>query len=416
MNIPIDINSEIGSLEGVIIHTPGSEVENMTPGNAERALYSDILNLSVVSREYNAFKDILKKVTRTFEIKALLAEALAADDARDFLLAHVCNIEHVEKLHDYLSDLPARDLANQLIEGVPLTKNTLTNYLSQERYSLQPLHNFFYTRDAAMAIGQKVFISRMSNSVREREALIMETIQSYHPKFPGNHTISSSDLDTDSQVFFEGGDILVIRDDILLVGNGIRTSSQGVDFIIDHLCREMKPRHLLIQELPRSPESFIHLDMVFTMLDNDLFMIYEPVILNQHDFQTVHITLDNGKVDSIAEEKNLPEALKKLGIDSRLAKCGGETDEWVQEREQWHSGANFFAVGPGRVIGYERNVHTIEELEKSGLSVLSARDVLSGKVKLDAYQKYVITMEGSELARGGGGCRCMTMPLSRGKI
>ena len=45
----VNVTSEIGELEGVILHSPGPEVENMTPENAERALYSDILNLSVAS-------------------------------------------------------------------------------------------------------------------------------------------------------------------------------------------------------------------------------------------------------------------------------------------------------------------------------------------------------------------------------
>jgi arginine deiminase len=413
MEMSISVHSEIGKLNGVIIHTPGSEVENMTPGNAERALYSDILNLSVVNREYKNFKNILNKVTHTFQIKSLLADILQTDDARDFLLTQICQNEPVENIRDYLSDLEAKELAAQLIEGVHLIKNTLTRYLSNERYSLQPLHNFFYTRDTAMVIGQKVFISRMSNQVREREALIMEAIQKFHPAFSGQEIISPAGLDPSSQVFFEGGDFLVIRDDILVVGTGIRTSSYGVDYIIESLAGEMETRHIIVQELPKSPESFIHLDMAFTMIDHDLFMIYEPVILNQHDFQTVHITLDNGKVSSINEEKNIPDALRKLGIDSRLAVCGGNTDDWIQEREQWHSGANFFALGPGQVIGYERNNHTIEELNKNNLSILPAQDILSGKIDLKDYNKYAITMEGSELARGGGGCRCMTMPVSR---
>ena len=132
------------------------------------------------------------------------------------------------------------------------------------------------------------------------------------------------------------------------MGAGIRTSNEGIDFIIENLRKDLKPCHIIVQQLPKTPESFIHLDMVFTMLDHELFMIYEPVKYNQHDFQTVHITLDNGKVKSIGEEKNIPDALSKLGIQGQSAICGGNTDEWTQEREQWHSGANFFALGPGK--------------------------------------------------------------------
>jgi arginine deiminase len=95
--------------------------------------------------------------------------------------------------------------------------------------------------------------------------------------------------------------------------------------------------------------------------------------------------------------------------------CGGD-DLWQQEREQWHSGANFFAMAPGKLMGYARNVHTLEALQKEGYSVIKARDVINEKINLANYDKFVVTIEGSELPRGGGGARCMTMPVRRKKV
>jgi arginine deiminase len=109
-------------------------------------------------------------------------------------------------------------------------------------------------------------------------------------------------------------------------------------------------------------------------------------------------------------------ALKKVGIDLKPVFCGSKTDSWIQEREQWHSGANFFAFAPGKVIGYERNSHTIDELNNNGFEVLRADEVISGKISVDDYNKCVVLIAGSELARGGGGARCMTMPVRRSEI
>jgi arginine deiminase len=145
-------------------------------------------------------------------------------------------------------------------------------------------------------------------------------------------------------------------------------------------------------------------------------MVYEPVITKMNRLRTIHIQIENGKVTKIEEDPNILVALQKIGMDLKPVFCGGSTDSWVQEREQYHSGANFFAFAPGKIIGYERNNHTIDELSNNGFEVLKAADVIEGKISVDDYKKCVVLIAGSELARGGGGARCMTMPVRRGEV
>ena len=67
-------------------------------------------------------------------------------------------------------------------------------------------------------------------------------------------------------------------------------------------------------------------------------------------------------------------------------------------------------------MGYGRNIHTIDALNKAGFEVVRAWDVAEGKVRVeteDENRPTVYTIESSELVRGGGGCRCMTMPVCR---
>jgi len=409
----IAVNSEVGELEGVILHTPGQEIENMTPQNAERALYSDILNLSVASIEYAQLRGVLDRVTRTFQVKGLLEQILGNDEAKHHLVENVCLSEDAADLREELLGMTSRDLSRCFLEGVLMRKDNLSRFLDHEKYSLHPLHNFFFTRDSAIAINDWVLISRMANKVRTREALIMEAIFRFHPMFGVATLNPNTPIEAKRGVQLEGGDILVARNDILLVGIGARTNPHGVDFLVEHFRKLKRPQHILVQELPLQPESFIHLDMVFTFVDTDACMIYEPVILQPNRFRTVRISIDNGQSVKISEEKNLPDALGALGMPLDLIRCGASTDPWTQEREQWHSGANFFAIGPGRIIGYRRNINTIEELDRKGFAIIDATDVAQGKVDLNRYGRCVITIDGSELARGGGGCRCMTMPIRR---
>lgn len=420
------VQSEIGELQGVILHTPGPEVESMTPENVERALYSDILNLAVVMPEYSQLQGVLEKTTQTFFVRQLLTEVLSNEKVKESLIKKICRNENVPDIAGDLLELPAQALASQLIEGVVMKKDTLNKFLNKEHYSLQPLHNFFYTRDAAISMCNWVLIGKMAGQVRERETIIMETIFNFHPYFStktvnpakSDHPAKSeipakSEEASTGRVNIEGGDILVAREDILLIGMGVRTTSEGIDYIAAHFNKQKTRQHIIVQELPHSPESFIHLDMVFTLLDRDKCMVFEPIILKPNRFQTIHIELDNGKVKRIGEEKNIPDVLNKLGMPLEPVYCGGRDDSWFQEREQWHSGANFFALGPGKVIGYGRNVHTIEQLNAHGFEVLDARKIIKGEIDLKEYDKYVVTIHGAELSRGGGGCRCMTMPIQR---
>ena len=412
----IQINSEIGELESVIIHSPGAEVENMTPENAARALYSDILNLSVALPEYNEFSKILHKVARVYEVKDLLQDILADEKVRTNLLTKVCNLESIEDICHIISKLNNVQLASQLIEGVEMQKDTLTKYLDYERFALHPLPNFFFTRDASFTMNDKVIISKMARKVREREALIMESIFDNHPTF-STKTVNPVKLyDKSGKASIEGGDVLIAREDVILCGVSGRTTSQGIDAMLEYLKTKPGTKHLILQELPFQPESFIHLDMVFTFLDVDKCMIFEPLILHSSRHLTIHITVEGDKVLHIREEKNILEVLKSLGIDLEPVGCGGHNDNFIMEREQWQSGANFFSIAPGKVIGYGRNTHTMKELHKHGFEIIKARDVLKEKVDLATYQKYVITIEGDELSRGGGGARCMTLPISRKSV
>jgi arginine deiminase len=410
----LNIQSETGKLEAVLLHYPGAEVENMTPRHAQRALYSDILNLSIARKEYNQLLGVLQKTSRVYEVSDLLTGVLEKEDLKETLLRKICEAEYVPGYLDFLMQQSPALLSKILIEGLPLRVNTLTDFLREEYYALKPLYNFYFTRDASAVIGNHALICKMANIVRLREALIMEAIFESGLYFDTRVTNAYDLSENHPLVKIEGGDILVIREDILLIGNGTRTSTQGIDLLVQEFCKTgTGKKHVIVQQLPESPESFIHLDMVFTMLDTDKAMVYKPLIMSSSPYQTVHMQIEDGKVTRISSANGILSLLRKLGIDLQPVICGGKADDWDQEREQWHSGANFLSIAPGKVLSYARNIHTLEELSKNGFEIVTANEVMRDEYDIHSSGKCVITIEGSELPRGGGGPRCMTMPLRR---
>lgn len=421
--MPVNLNSEIGKLNGVIIHSPGAEVASMSPSEVEHALFSDIINTDVANREYFRISSILSMFSQTFQVRDLLSDVLADEKNRLEVLNRVQVTEPQigerlfgTTLKDKLMQCSPFELSRLLVEGVELERDNVRRFLSRDRYSLIPLYNMFFTRDSAFCIGNKVISSKMANIVRNRESVIMKSIFDFIPEFKTSviDLDKGNNLPIGRNVTIEGGDVLVLRDDILVIGCGARTTAEAIDSLIENISILYKERelHVLVQELPLSPASFIHLDMVFTMLDRNECMVYAPVIYSHGIYRAVHVCVRNGKISLIEEKDNLLSALKELGMDLKPVFCGADKPV-SREREQWHSGANFFALAPGKVMGYARNYNTVEVMNNAGYDIFRAIDIIEGKANICNSKKFFITIDVSELTRGGGGLRCMTMPFNR---
>ena len=378
--------------------------------NAAHALYSDILNKPIVDTEYSNFCGVLERWTDVYYVEDILEQLLDDAEVRRHLVEESCDMDNCDDgLSDELMELTSGELAKVLIEGY---EDPEWDGVDDDRYLLKPLYNLFFTRDASSTVFDRVLINSMSFEVRERETLIYEAIFKHFFRVP---TLNAMAWDRDART--EGGDVQIASSDLLCIGQGIRTNTKGIKYLAQTFAQERPHFNILVQELPKSPESFIHLDMVFTFLGQHECMAFEPMLKKTGLFagkDTTLITIDNGNI-RYRKVSNMVAALRELGWDINPV-LGGGSDPWNQLREQWHSGANFFALGDGKIMGYRRNTHTIDALDKAGFDVLNAEDIVSGKVDMNSYSKFVAAFPGSELPRAGGGARCMTMPILRDRV
>lgn len=403
----VNVSSETGRLRAVLLHRPGVEIERMTPLNAAHALYSDILNKPIVDREYHYFSGVLARWTQVYYVEDILEELLEDNEIRRHIVEESCDMDNCDDdLSEQLMEMDSKTLAAILIEGL---EDPEWDGKDDDRYLLKPLYNLFFTRDASSTVYNRVLINSMSFEVRERETLIYEAIFKH---FFRVDTLNAMAWDRDART--EGGDVQIASPDLLCIGQGIRTNTKGIKYLAQTFAKERPKFNILVQELPQKPESFIHLDMVFTFLGQHQCMAFEPMLKKTGLFagkDTTLISIDNGNI-AYRKVGNIVEGLNGLGWDITPV-VGGGSDPWVQLREQWHSGANFFSLGDGKIMGYRRNTHTIDALDKAGFAVLNAEDIVEGRVDMNAYDKFVAAFPGSELPRAGGGARCMTMPILR---
>ena len=399
--------SEIGRLRKVMLHCPGRELENLMPEYLERLLFDDIPYLKAAQAEHDAFAGCLRdNGAEVVYLRDLVAETIVEPEVRQELVEQFLDEAEItghrirEILRDYFAIMSDEHLVDAMMAGVRKSDvrgfetGTLSDYLSFRSddypFIIDPMPNLYFTRDPFATIGTGVSLHRMHTVTRNRETLFGKFIFQYHPLYKD----APKWYDRGESSSLEGGDILILSPEVIAVGISQRTEEDSIDkFAHTVLSISQTFKKILAFDIPKT-RSFMHLDTVFTMVDRDKFTVH-PNILSE--ITVFVMELVDGRVRIQEEQGRLEDILKEhLGLDQvTLIKCGSDSPIDAA-REQWSDGSNTLAIAPGEVVVYERNYVTNRILEDNGITVH--------------------TIPCSELSRGRGGPRCMSMPFVRDDV
>lgn len=402
----LQVNSEIGRLKKVLLHRPGYEIENLTPDLMERLLFDDIPYLEIAREEHDAFAQIFRdNGVEVFYLEDLIAETLENEKIKEAFIEEFVSETSIESEAEkkavcaYFKGFESnREMVDKMMAGIRKEEidiepgKRLADMIDTDYpFVIDPMPNLYFTRDPFATIGTGISLNHMATVTRNRETIFAKYIFSHHPMFEGEEVKKWYDRDYDYPI--EGGDQLILSDKVIAIGVSQRTHPAAIDTIAKKLFADGQTFDTILAfDIPKS-RAFMHLDTVFTMVDHDKFTIH-PEIEGPLTVYALHKTDDQGNYTIQKETMILEEVLAKhLGLEKvTLLRCGGKRGIDAG-REQWNDGSNTLAIAPGEVIVYSRNHVTNKLLEENG-------------IKLHI-------MPSSELSRGRGGPRCMSMPLER---
>ncbi|GGA88267.1 arginine deiminase family protein [Puia dinghuensis] len=473
--IAVSVSSEVGKLRRVLVHSPDSGLGKVVPSKAQDWLFEDIVHLDTIRRkEYDFYTKILlyfldpamirgrlaeiddEKNRRAFykpghdhffrsdkvvELQWLLADILMDHSIKLTLVASVCAIEACS--YETQQDL-------QELDPVQLAKTFISGATNDDHLLFAPIPNFIFTRDIGIVINNYVLLNKPAKKARMREALLAKYIFFNHPLFAEyqDNVIELSDTHhhfllpregDDRKVTLEGGDVMVVSKDHLLIGVSERTSLEAAHQAIRILFEKNVVKKITIIRIPKKRD-YMHIDTIFTQVKRNVWILlgsFSRKTMLREDEDDISRILDNGKkedklkiIQFRKKDPGNPEYYENLeDLLTDISKNDLECTEKVQfiysgnnefpfdAREQWTDSCNLLALKEGVVLGYDRNDKTVEAFKANGFDVVHAEDLITrmekGEIDAEQIENTLILMPSAELSRARGGFHCMSMPLHR---
>jgi arginine deiminase len=414
----INVPSEIGPLRKVIVHSPDEGISRISPRRAGELLFDDIVHLPEMQEEHSVFTQVLGQFLdpgHVYEVEDIIRGALDnSEEGKKEVLDMIMAFEELPTI--YRQELDAMDhktLARVLITGYMPENDTIY---------FDPIPNFIFTRDIAVVVNDHIVITKAAKEARFRENLLTRFSIWHNPLFdamkePGKIiNLNIADEFPPSRkgevVSVEGGDMMILNPEYLLIGCSERTTSHAFHSLKQVLFDRGVVDNVVMVKIPQD-RAFMHIDTIFTHINEDHTVAFKPIV-NDGLSSYVEVYTKQGSVRKYSAIDGFIHA--EINPEMEFIPSGGGESPY-QEREQWTDACNLLAIRPGVALAYDRNVHTAKSLQERGYQTLHARDFLKSCEDqpdlANTIENTIIMLPSAELSRARGGAHCMSCPIAR---